>query len=100
MFKSEEIVDPFWKILMAHKREKMCDNCVKQEFFESITKSFQIDHRSLVVISEELFLVGFYIVLLLKRKGWNRLIGHPKDRSKNHLNSRTNSLQLGENDTG
>jgi hypothetical protein len=36
MFKSEEIVDLFWKILMAHKREKMCDNCVKLEFFENL----------------------------------------------------------------
>jgi hypothetical protein len=67
MFKSEEVVDPFWKILKAHKREKMCDNCVKLEFFESRMKSFQIDHRSLVVISEELFLVGCHIVLFLKK---------------------------------
>jgi hypothetical protein len=54
MFKNEEIVDPFRKILKARKREKMCDNCVKLKFFESRTKSFQIDHRNLVVISEEL----------------------------------------------
>jgi hypothetical protein len=50
------------------------------------------------VISEELFFVGCYIVLLLKRKGWNELIGHPKDQGKNHLNSRKNSLQPDEND--
>jgi len=50
------------------------------------------------VISEELFLVICYIVLLLKRRGWNELIGNSKDRDKNHLNSRTNSLQPGEND--
>jgi hypothetical protein len=100
MFKSEEIVDLFWKILKSHKQEKMCDNCVRLEFSESRTKSFQIDHRSLVMISEELFLVGCYIVLLLKRKGWNGLIGNSKDRGKNHLISRTNSLQPGENDVG
>jgi len=99
MFKSEEIVDSFWEILMAHEREKMYDNRVKLEFFESIAESFQFDHRSLVVISE-LFLVGCYIVLILKRRGWNGLIGHPKDRGKNHLNSRTNSLKPGENDAG
>jgi hypothetical protein len=28
----------------------------------------------------------------------NELIGHPKDRVKNRPNSRTNSLQQGEND--
>jgi hypothetical protein len=53
-----------------------------------------------VVISEELFIVGCYIFLLLKRKGWNGLIGHLKDRGKNHLNSMTNSLKPGENDAG
>jgi hypothetical protein len=47
MFKSKEIVDPFWKIVKAHKWEKMCDNCVKLEFFESRMKSFQIDHAVL-----------------------------------------------------
>jgi hypothetical protein len=49
MFKSKEIVDHFWKILLAHKWEKMCGNCVKLEFFESRMKSFQIGHCSLVV---------------------------------------------------
>jgi len=100
MFKSEEIVDSFWEILLTHEWEKMCDNRVKLKCFESSAKKFQVDHRSLVVISEELFLVGCYIVLLLKRKGWNGLIGNSKDRGKNHLISRTNSLQPGENDVG
>jgi hypothetical protein len=31
-------------------------------------------------------------------KGWNGLIGHPKDWGKNHPNSRTNSLQHGKDD--
>jgi hypothetical protein len=100
MFKSEEIVDPFWEILMAHEREKMYDNRVKLELFEFSAKSFQVDHHSLVVICEILFLVECYIVLLLKRKRCNRFIGHPKDWGKSHLNSRTNSLKPGENDTG
>jgi hypothetical protein len=34
MFKSEEIVDPFWVNINAHEREKMCDNCLKLELFE------------------------------------------------------------------
>jgi hypothetical protein len=52
MFKIEEIVDSFWEILMVHEWEKMCDNGVKLEFFEYSAKSFQVDHRILVVISE------------------------------------------------
>jgi len=69
MFKSEEIVDSIWKILMVHEREKMCDNRMMLEFFKSREKSFQVNHRSLMVISEVLFLVGCYIILLLKGKG-------------------------------
>lgn len=41
MFKSEEIVDPFWEILMAHERETMCGNRVKLKFFESILRLFR-----------------------------------------------------------
>jgi hypothetical protein len=52
MFIIEESVDPFWEILMVHEWEKICDNRVKLEFFESGVKSFQFDHRNLVVISE------------------------------------------------
>jgi hypothetical protein len=51
-----------------------------------------------VVIIEVLFIVGCYIVLLLKIKGCEGLIGLWNDRGKNHLNLRMNSLQLGEND--
>jgi hypothetical protein len=100
MFKSEEIVDPFWEILMAHEQEKMCDNHLKLEFFKSNAKSFQVDHRSLVVISEVLFLVGCYIIFLLYRNEWNGLIWHPKDQGKNHLNSMMNFLNPCENDAG
>jgi len=41
---------------------------VKLEFFESSAKSFQVDYCSLVMISEVLFLVGCYVILLLKTK--------------------------------
>jgi hypothetical protein len=57
MFISEEIVDPLWEILVAHMNWRRC-NRVKLKLFESCAKSFQVDHRSLVVISEILFLVG------------------------------------------
>ena len=96
--KRKETIDSFWEIFMVHERENMYDCRVKPKFFEYSVKSFQVDSRSLVVISEVLLIVGCYIVLLLKRKGWKELIGLSKDRGKNHLNLRTNSLQLGEND--
>jgi hypothetical protein len=54
---------------VAHQWEKMCDNRVKIELFDTVVrKVFQVDNRSLLVIREVLFLVGFYIVSLLKRK--------------------------------
>jgi hypothetical protein len=68
MFKTEEIVDLFLEILMAHEQEKMCDNCVKVEFFESSAKSFQVDHRSLVVISGVFFPSGMLFFFCFGRE--------------------------------
>jgi hypothetical protein len=53
---------------VAHQWEKMCDNRVKISYLTLARKVFQVDSRSLLVIREVLFLVGFYIVSLLKRK--------------------------------
>jgi hypothetical protein len=43
-------------------------------------------------------IVGCCFVLILRKGNWTELIGHPKDRGKNRRNSRTNSLQPGEDD--
>ena len=40
---------------MVHERENMYDFHVKPKFFEFSVKRFQVDNRSLVVISEVLF---------------------------------------------
>jgi hypothetical protein len=68
MFKREEIIDPFWEIIMAHKREKVNERLMKFELSRDDEQSFQDDHHSLVVIRGVLFLLGCYIILLLKRK--------------------------------
>jgi hypothetical protein len=75
IFKGEEIIDQFWEILMVHERENIYDCRMKPKFFESGAKGFQVDNCNHVVISEVLFIVGCYIVLLLKRKGWKGLTG-------------------------
>jgi hypothetical protein len=54
---------------VVHEWENMYDCRVKPKFFESSVKSFQVNNCSLVMISKVLFIVGCYIVLLLKRKG-------------------------------
>jgi hypothetical protein len=44
------------------------------------------------------FIMGCCFVLVLRMGKWNELTVHPKDHGKNRPNSRTNSLQQGEND--
>jgi hypothetical protein len=95
IFKRKEIIDSFWVIFMVHERENMYDCRVKPKFFESNVKSFQVDICNLVAISEVLFYCRMLLLLFFsfeEKKGWNGLIGLPKDQGKNHLNSRTNSL--------
>jgi hypothetical protein len=57
-----------------------------------VVKNFQDDTHILVVIKGELFMLGCYIILLLKRKGWKGLTSHPRDQGKDHHNVRTNYL--------
>jgi len=47
-----------------------------------------------------LFIFWFQVILVLRNTGWNELIGHPKDREKEDLNSRTNFFKPGETDAG
>jgi hypothetical protein len=44
------------------------------------------------------FIMRCFLVLISRKGEWNKLIGHSKDCEKNQPNSRTNSLQQGEND--
>jgi hypothetical protein len=43
-------------------------------------------------------ILGCCLVLILRKDEWNELTGHLKDCGKDLPNSRTNSLQHGEND--
>jgi hypothetical protein len=98
MIKTKEILDPFWEIFMAHEMEKISGVRVKIALSQLVVKNFQDDTHILVVIKEVLFILGWYIILLLNRKGWKGLISHPKDRGKNHHNARTDYLQPGKDD--
>jgi hypothetical protein len=46
----------------------------------------------------KLFLVWYQAALVLRSTEWNELVGHPKDRGKDNLNSRTNYFQFGKTD--
>jgi hypothetical protein len=76
---------------------------------------FQVGVRKLISIIQtqvvmgcNLFIFWFQVILELRITGWNKLIGHPKDRGKDDSNSRTNSrtnsfqpseINAGENQT-
>jgi hypothetical protein len=60
--------------------------------------NFKYNTRSMPMMKSVAFIGGCFFVLVLKMSEWNELTGHPKDRGKNRQNSRTNSLQPGEND--
>jgi hypothetical protein len=45
-----------------------------------------------------MIIMGRGLAVKLRRDNWNELTGHPKDRGRDRPNSRTNSLQPGEDD--
>jgi hypothetical protein len=56
------------------------------------------NHQGIPMMRSITLIMRCCLVLILRKGEWNELIGHPKDRGKNRPNSRTNSLQQGEND--
>ena len=95
MFKTEEIANPLWEIFMACEWKKISKVRVKIVLSQLLVKNFQDDPYILVVIKGVLFISEYYIILLLKRKGWKGFISRPKDRGKNHC---TDYLQPGKDD--
>ena len=51
-------------------------------------------HQGISLMGSVTLILGCCLVLILRKGEWNELTGHPKD----WMNSRTNSLQHGEND--
>ena len=98
MFIREVTTDPFLSIFVAHRREKEQDIYNKSEKLPICVLGFHDKHRSMPMMRSVTFIVGCCFVLVLRMGEWNELTGHPKDRGKDRLNSRTNSLQQGEND--
>jgi hypothetical protein len=101
MFKTKDIVYPFWEISMASEWERISGLHVKIALCRLIVKEVQDDTYILVVIKGMLVISRCYIIVLLKRRGeWNELTGHSKDNGKNRWISWTNSLQQRENYVG
>jgi hypothetical protein len=88
-FCSQERIDNSLKTFIESELEKINERREKIDLF-------QFSVRLIVVMGCNLF----QVTLVLRNTGWNELIGHPKDRGKEDLNSRTNSFQPGETDAG
>jgi hypothetical protein len=83
------VVDLFLSIFMARKREKQ-----RQKHGKGIHNK----HQGIPMMRSVTLILGCCIVLILRKGDWNELTEHPKDRGRDRPNSRTNSLQLGEDD--
>jgi hypothetical protein len=85
-------------ILMA------CGKSKAQEKHDKSTQQRNVwgrhdNHQGIPMMRSITLIMRCYLVFILRKGEWNKLIGHPKDRGKNQPNSRTNSLQQWENDT-
>ena len=96
--KNEDVVAISLKFFMACEDKSVHKNQVKLEFSHSDVRSFQNNYHNLPIIKNITFVVGCCLVVILRKGEWNELTRYPKDCGKNRLNSRTNSLQHGEND--
>jgi hypothetical protein len=68
--------------------------------FQDGARKFISIIQNQVVMGCNLFIFWFQVILVLRNMGWNELIGHPKNRSNNDLNSRTNFFKPGEINAG
>jgi hypothetical protein len=92
-FCGQERIDNSLKTFMERELEKINKRREKIDLF-------QFSVRLVVVMGCNLFIFWFQVILVLRNTGWNELIGHPKDREKEDLNSRTNFFKPGETDAG
>ena len=98
MFVREVTVDPFMSIFMARGREKEQEKYGKSEELTSGVWGIHDRHQSIPMMRSATLILRCCLVLILRTSEWNELTGHLKDRGKDRPNSRTNSLQLGEDD--
>jgi hypothetical protein len=59
---------------------------------------FHNNHQDTPLMKITMIIMGRGLAIKLRRDDWNELTGHPKDRGRDRPNSRTNSLQPGEDD--
>jgi hypothetical protein len=92
------VANPFLSIFMLRGREKEQQKNGKSVVLLSGVWGFHNKHRGMPMMTSIALILGYYLVLIMRNDEWNELTRHLKDRGKNRLNLRINSLQPGEND--
>ena len=98
IFMRELTADPFLSVFMACGREKERQKHGKPEVLPSGVWGVHDRHQGIPMMRSVTLILGCFLVLILRKGEWNELTEHLKDRGKDWPNSRTNSLQHGEND--
>jgi hypothetical protein len=97
-FCGQESIDHFLEPFMECELEKINEECVKIDLSQTSVRNFRSTIYNQVVMGCKLFLFQHQVMFMLKSTVWKGLIGHPKDRGKDDLNSRASSFQPGETD--
>ena len=83
---------------MKRELEKINEEYVKIDLSQASVRNFRFTIQDQVVMGCKLFLFQHQVIFMLKSTAWNELIGHPKDRGKDDLNSRASSFKPRETD--
>jgi hypothetical protein len=95
--KSEGVFVNSLGILMAYRKGETQEKHDKSTW-QSGVWGFHNNHQDTPLMKITMIIMGRGLAVKLRRDDWNELTGHPKDRGRDRPNSRTNSLQPGEDD--
>jgi hypothetical protein len=95
--KSEGVFVSSLGILMAYGKGKAQEKHDKFTWQNGVW-GFHDKHQGMSMMKNTTFIKGCGHVVILRSGEWNELTGHPKDRGKDGLNSKANSLQPREDD--
>jgi hypothetical protein len=84
-------------ILMACGKSKAREKHNKSTHKRGVW-GFHNNHQDTPLMKITMIIMGRGLAVKLRRDNWNELTGHPKDCGRDRPNSRTNSLQPGEDD--
>jgi hypothetical protein len=99
-FCRQERIDHFLKKFMESEFMTINQELMKIILSQVGARKFRSTIQNQVVMGCKLFLFWHQVILALRSTRWNGLIGHPKDRGKNDLNSRASSFHAREIDVG